>query len=615
MTLTRRVVAAGLAASLVPLGRTAAQSLPPEEDGFRVLAAAPLKMKLHPDAPAEAELWAFNGAVPGPTLRVRHGEEVRVRLKNRTPAPLSLHWHGVRIANAMDGVGGLTQAPVAPGQDFDCRFTPPDAGTYLIRPCVPGASAEAAERGLSGLLVVEERGRGAGRPGARRRPRRLAPQSRRDARAVRQPARGGDERPGRQLPRRCRQAAAARDRGAAGYAPAASPREPLQRPHDPHPLRRPQGPCDRRRRPADGDASSRCARPCRSRPGPATTSSSTCRPDARASGAVTALIGPGVPLVAITAAGAPPKRPALPPIAGLPENKLLPPAIRLQSAARRDVVIAGGARRGAGGEPVYDGDPRKIWTVNGAAGEAGAKPLLSVRRGTPVVLAINNTTPTIQPLHLHGHVFRLLHAFDDGWEPYFLDTDAGAGEPHGADRLRRRQPRQVASRLDRARALRHRAVDLVRGDLIKARGHVIPEAARRLSGILRAFTPQTSRAVLRDHPPGVSRGPPASPPEDPRRSAPARTAARPRRGSRRRRRPPRRAASPAPGARRRCRSSTSPEPAVARSGVPFSLIAARPSGAAITVSAPFRTTIARVSAAARRARSSFDAPSSTPASP
>jgi FtsP/CotA-like multicopper oxidase with cupredoxin domain len=137
---------------------------------------------------------------------------------------------------------------------------------------------------------------------------------------------------------------------------------------------------------------------------------------------VTALIGPGVPLVAMTAAGAPPKRPPLPPVVGLPENKLLPPAIRLQSAARRDVVIAGGARRGANGEPAYDGDPQKIWTVNGAAGAAGAKPLLSVKRGTPVVLAINNTTPTIQPLHLHGHVFRLLHAFDDGWEPFFLDT-------------------------------------------------------------------------------------------------------------------------------------------------------------------------------------------------
>src|SRR5436190_14976669 len=107
MTPTRRAVAAGLAASLVPLGRAAAQPVPPEEDGFRVLAAAPLKMKLHPDAPAEAELWAFNGSVPGPVLRVRQGEEVRVRLKNRTPSPLSLHWHGVRIANAMDGVGGL----------------------------------------------------------------------------------------------------------------------------------------------------------------------------------------------------------------------------------------------------------------------------------------------------------------------------------------------------------------------------------------------------------------------------------------------------------------------------------------------------------------------------
>src|SRR5215207_5421828 len=355
MTLTRRAVAAGFAATLVPQGRAAAQPVPPEEDGFRVLAAAPLKMKLHPDAPAEAELWAFNGAVPGPILRVRHGEEVRVRLKNRTPAPLSLHWHGVRIANAMDGVGGLTQAPVAPGQDFDYRFTPPDAGTYLFRPCVPGVSAEAAERGLSGLLVVEERA--------------AAPVDREhvvvfdDLKAY---VIGLDGQPTESF-------------------------EPL-----------------------------RSTLPFA--PGTRYDVLVELGPEARAKGAVTALIGPGVPLVAITVAGAPPKRPPLPPVVGLPENKLLPPAIRLQSAARRDVVIAGGARRGASGEPVYDGDPRKIWTVNGAAGEAGAKPLLSVKRGTPVVLAINNTTPTIQPLHLHGHVFRLLHAFDDGWEPFFLDT-------------------------------------------------------------------------------------------------------------------------------------------------------------------------------------------------
>ena len=77
-------------------------------------------------------------------------------LRNETPLPLSLHLHGVRGPNAMDGVGGLTQEPVAPGQSLRYRFTPPDAGTFLIRPCVLGGSAEPLERGLSGLLIVEE---------------------------------------------------------------------------------------------------------------------------------------------------------------------------------------------------------------------------------------------------------------------------------------------------------------------------------------------------------------------------------------------------------------------------------------------------------------------------
>ena len=44
------------------------------------------------------------------------------------------------------------------------------------------------------------------------------------------------------------------------------------------------------------------------------------------------------------------------------------------------------------------------------------------KRGQPIVLALKNETPVVQPFHLHGHVFRLLHPFDDGWEPYFLDT-------------------------------------------------------------------------------------------------------------------------------------------------------------------------------------------------
>ena len=147
--------------------------------------------------------------------------------------------------------------------------------------------------------------------------------------------------------------------------------------------------------------------------------------EARGAGRIAALLGPGpqnTPLVTLAASGEPLKRPALPPIAPLPENKLLPPEVKLQYAVRRDAVIAGGATREPDGKFAFKGDPARIWTINGASGAAGSPPLLSVKRGSPVVLAIANQTPTIQPMHLHGHAFRLLHARDDGWEPYWLDT-------------------------------------------------------------------------------------------------------------------------------------------------------------------------------------------------
>ena len=66
-------------------------------------------------------------------LRVRRGEELKVRLVNELAAETAIHWHGVRVPNAMDGTS-LTQKPVAPGASFDYRFTPPDAGTFWYRP-------------------------------------------------------------------------------------------------------------------------------------------------------------------------------------------------------------------------------------------------------------------------------------------------------------------------------------------------------------------------------------------------------------------------------------------------------------------------------------------------
>ncbi len=92
--------------------------------------------------------------VPGPTLRVRRGDEVKVRVVNRLAQPTAVHWHGLRLDNRMDGVPHLTQAPIAPGASFDYRFTAPDAGTFWYHP--HWHASEQLGRGLHGLLIVDE---------------------------------------------------------------------------------------------------------------------------------------------------------------------------------------------------------------------------------------------------------------------------------------------------------------------------------------------------------------------------------------------------------------------------------------------------------------------------
>ena len=99
-------------------------------------------------------IWGYDGLSPGPTLRVKQGEELKVRLVNDLDQPTVIHWHGLRIDNAMDGVPHLTQMPVAPGQSFDYRFTPPDAGTFWYH--THFGSSEQLARGLYGVLIVEE---------------------------------------------------------------------------------------------------------------------------------------------------------------------------------------------------------------------------------------------------------------------------------------------------------------------------------------------------------------------------------------------------------------------------------------------------------------------------
>jgi FtsP/CotA-like multicopper oxidase with cupredoxin domain len=105
--------------------------------------------------PATA-VWAYNGTVPGPELRFRQGERLRVAVANELDVETTVHWHGIRLPNAMDGVPNVTQKPIAArGGRFIYEFDLPDAGTYWYHPHL--GSPEQVGRGLYGPLIVEER--------------------------------------------------------------------------------------------------------------------------------------------------------------------------------------------------------------------------------------------------------------------------------------------------------------------------------------------------------------------------------------------------------------------------------------------------------------------------
>jgi len=100
-------------------------------------------------------VWAYDGVVPGPEIRVRQGDRLRVSVENGLAEDTTVHFHGIRLPNAMDGVPHLTQHPIAPGSTFIYEFDLPDAGTYWYHPHI--RSGEQVGRGLYGALIVEER--------------------------------------------------------------------------------------------------------------------------------------------------------------------------------------------------------------------------------------------------------------------------------------------------------------------------------------------------------------------------------------------------------------------------------------------------------------------------
>lgn len=150
----------GIAEAASDTGGTELQGT--ERDGaleFK-LDAHPVRWPILPDQ--ELDAYAYDGIVPGPTIRVKDGQKVRIRFTNDLPAETTIHWHGVGVPNSEDGVPGVTQKAIPPGGTYTYEFTarpagePNGGGTFLYHSHVDEDRQMAV--GLYGALIIEPPG-------------------------------------------------------------------------------------------------------------------------------------------------------------------------------------------------------------------------------------------------------------------------------------------------------------------------------------------------------------------------------------------------------------------------------------------------------------------------
>jgi FtsP/CotA-like multicopper oxidase with cupredoxin domain len=355
--LTRRafVAGAGLAASLVLVARRGRA----ESDGLRLLRATDR---------------GYDGAMPGPILTVRRGEDVKVRLVNDTAAATAIHWHGVRVPNAMDGTA-LVQPPIAPGARFDYRFTPPDAGTFWYHP--PTRTVQ--NRALHGLLIVYGTD-----PTYIDEDVAILLASADDKLTI-----NGATTPDipiwPQFRYRLRLANAA-DRVVALRL-------------DDHPMTIVA---------IDGQP----AEPFRAR-----ESRITLAPGSRVDVLVDAVLKPNsvAPLMVRTEAGEAPLARLVYGDGVVPPTATMPPG------------FAGRAITPLEANPLparmdFRGALRVELDTSAGDDSVPSQPLFSAKRGRTVQLALRNSTDSVNVVHIHGHHVRLLDNLDDGWKPFWLDT-------------------------------------------------------------------------------------------------------------------------------------------------------------------------------------------------
>ncbi|MBP9111171.1 MAG: copper oxidase [Polyangiaceae bacterium] len=126
-----------------------------KRNGFKIghLVAMPVEHEFAPGL--KADCWGYNGRVHGPTIEAVEGDRIRLYVTNKLPEPTSLHLHGVLLPNGMDGVAGLTQKWIAPGETFKYELTLGRAGTYMYHPHFDEMTQMAL--GMCGMLIVHPR--------------------------------------------------------------------------------------------------------------------------------------------------------------------------------------------------------------------------------------------------------------------------------------------------------------------------------------------------------------------------------------------------------------------------------------------------------------------------
>ena len=142
----RELLAASAAFACAPVSLLAAPTYQ--------LDAAPTTIQILPEGEPPTQLLGFNGSSPGPEIRIRQGDQITILFRNGTDQPSAIHWHGIHLQNAMDGVPDLTQTAVEPGGTFQYSFSVPHAGTFWYHS--HHRSWEQVARGLYGPLIVEE---------------------------------------------------------------------------------------------------------------------------------------------------------------------------------------------------------------------------------------------------------------------------------------------------------------------------------------------------------------------------------------------------------------------------------------------------------------------------